>query len=510
MAAPKTSDPKPKKTQTDFTVFLTAFIVIAGFTIPIYFFPEQAKTIIVATYDWIANNLGLAYQWAVIGMVVFLGWIALGPHGSLRLGDRDERPEFGYFTWVSMLFCAGVGAGLIYWSTIEWAHYLASPPFGAEPLSREARDWALSYGLFHWGPMAWMIYALPTVAIGYQYYVRGAPNLRFSAALHGMFGSGVTAAIMSRVLDFLFMLSLLAGAGTSIGLAVPMISESLADALGFERTLGTDISVIGACVGLLAIAAYTGLSKGISKLAEFNVLLAFGFLLFILFVGPTLLILRLGTEHIGFMLQNSLRMLFYTDAIERTGFVEDWTIFYWAWWIAFGPFVGLFVTRISRGRTLRDLIIAMAVFGSLGAWMFYVVLGNYAFWLDMSGRVPVGEIVNGEGPARAIAEVIASLPFPPVMLSVFSVISIIFIAATYNSKAYALAASTMRNLAIGQDPPRWNRVFWALVLGLLPIALISVEGGIKVAQSAVLVASLPLLIIGVLMCINLARSLGER
>ena len=505
----KKVDEKPQKARTDFVVFLMAFLVIASITVPIYLFPSQAKTYIVTTYDWIANSLGLVYQWAVIGMVIFLGWIAFGPHGGKRLGREDDRPEFGYFSWVSMLFCAGVGAGLIYWSTIEWAHYLGAPPFGAEPLSEDARDWALSYGLFHWGPFAWMIYALPTVAIGYQYYVRGAPHLRFSTALYGMLGHGATAGIVSRILDFLFMLSLLAGAGTSIGLAVPMISESLAAGLGFTRTLNTDIGVVGVCVGLLTIAAYSGLSKGISKLAEFNVMLAFLFLLFILVVGPTVFILRLGTEHIGFMLQNSLRMITYTDAIDRTGFVENWTIFYWAWWIAFGPFVGLFVTRISRGRTLRDLVLAMAVFGSLGAWMFYIVLGNYSFWLDMTERVPVREIVNGEGPPQAIAAVISSLPFPFLMLTLFSVISVIFIAATYNSKAYALAASTMRNLPVGQDPPRWNRIFWALVLGLLPVALMSVEGGIKVAQSAVLVASLPLLVIAILMCINLVRSLRD-
>lgn len=496
-----------KSASIDVIVFLTAFAVISSIALPILFFPQQAGGAIVATYDWIANNLGLFYQWAVVGMVGFLGWIAFGPHGSKRFGRDDEKPEFGYFSWVSMLFCAGVGAGLIYWSAIEWAHYLDAPPFGVEPKSREARDWALAYGLFHWGPLAWMIYALPTVAIGYQYYVRGAPNLRLSAALHGLFGHGVSAQVISRLLDFLFMLSLLAGAGTSIGLAVPMISESLALGFGFTRTLLTDIAVVGACVGLLAIAAYSGLSKGISKLAEFNVLLAFAFLMFVLLVGPTLLILRLGTESIGFMLQNIMRMLTYTDGVERTGFVEDWTIFYWAWWIAFGPFVGLFVTRISRGRTLRDLIVAMAVFGSLGAWLFYIVLGNYSFWLDMTGRAAVQDIVANDSPARAIAVVIATLPFPQIMLGLFSFICIIFIAATYNSKAYALAASTMRDLLVGEDPPRWNRVFWALVLGLLPIALMSVEGGIKIAQSAVLVASMPLLIIAGLMCVNLHRSL---
>jgi BCCT family betaine/carnitine transporter len=209
------------------------------------------------------------------------------------------------------------------------------------------------------------------------------------------------------------------------------------------------------------------------------------------------------------MLSNTLRMLTYTDPVHRTGFVEGWTIFYWAWWIAFGPFVGLFVTRISRGRTLRELILGMAIFGSLGAWVFYIVLGNYALWLDMHGVVKIREILHSQDNAQAISAVMGSLPFGQLARGVFAVIAMIFIAATYNSKAYALAASSTRDLGVGEDPSRGNRVFWALVLGLLPIALMSVNGGTKIAMSAVLVASLPLLLISVLMSVNLARSLRE-
>lgn len=494
--------------RVDRTVFLTAFIVILLVSTPILIWPRDAAPRITAVYDWMAGNLGLLYQWSVIGMVVFLSWIAFGRHGAIRLGRQDERPEFGNFAWASMLFCGGVGAGLIYWATIEWAHYFDHPPFAAIAQSDEARAWATSYGLFHWGPFAWMIYALPTLAISVQYYKRGAPTLRLSAACHGLFGHGAASEVVARVLDGLFMLSLLAGAGTSIGLAVPMISASLADTFGLTRTLLLDIAVVVCCVILLAAASFSGLSKGISALASFNVRLALAFLLFIVVTGPTLFILRMGTESIGFMLQNSLRMITYTDPVRRTGFVESWTIFYWAWWIAFGPFVGIFVTRISRGRTLRELILGMALFGSLGAWLFFIVLGDYAFWLDMRHIVPVRWIVETKDPGQAISAVMGALPFGNISRFVFAVIAIIFIAATYNSKAYALAASTTIRLGVGEDPGRWNRVFWALVLGLLPVALMSVNGGVKVAMSAVLVASLPLLVISILMCVNLVRTLG--
>lgn len=493
----------------DRTLFFTAFSIVVVAAVPMLLFPAQAAERIVATYDWIADNLGLVYQWGVYGIIGFLGWLAFGPHGHRRLGKPEDRPDFSTWSWAAMLFCAGVGAALIYWATIEWTYYLDTPPFGAEPGSPEAFAWATSYGLFHWGPVAWAIYALPATAIAWEYFSREVPYLRLSTACHTLIGKGGENGPWSRFLDGMFMLAILSGAGTSIGLAVPMISATLADALGLQRTLALDVGTVGCTVVLLALAAWAGLSKGIARVAEVNVLVALALLLFVVIVGPTLFILRTGTESFGFMLQNTIRMLTYTDPVARTGFVEDWTIFYWAWWIAYGPFVGLFVARVSRGRTLRELVVSMAVFGSLGSAAFYTVLGNYALWLDLNEVLPVREILRNQDPAEAISAVIGTLPSGRFAQLVFGVVAIVFIAATYNSKVYSLAACTTRSLPAGQEPARWNRVFWAIGLGMIPIALMSVEGGIKVAKAAVLVASLPLLVVSLMMCLNLARSLRE-
>lgn len=483
----------------DLPIFLTTLVLVLIVAVPMLFFPTASGKVVVITYDWIADKLGLVYQWVAIGIVVFLGWLAYSPFGKIKLGGDQTKPEFTTFSWLSMLFCGGVGAGLIYWAAIEWSYYIENPPFGVQKGTDEGIKLALSYGLFHWGPMAWAIYALPTVAISYQYYVRGAPNLRLSTACYGFFKNKSTDDAFGRFVDGLFMISLLAGAGTSIGLAVPMISASFADAFGFTRTLMTDISVVIIACVMLAFAGYTGLSKGISKIAELNVIMAFAFLAFVLTVGPTLLMLRLGTESIGYMLSNMLRMVTYTNAIDGKKFVQDWTIFYWAWWIAYGPIVGIFVTRISRGRTLREMILSMSLFGSLGAWAFYIVLGNYAYYLDLMKIIDVQKILAESGSGQVISAVVGTLPWGRVMQVVFATIAVIFIAGTYNSKAYALAASTSKGLNIGDDPVRWNRVFWALALGILPIALMSIDGGIKIAMSAVLVASLPLMILSVLM-----------
>ena len=197
----------------------------------------------------------------------------------------------------------------------------------------------------------------------------------------------------------------------------------------------------------------------------------------------------------------------YTDPIDKTGFVQDWTIFYWAWWIAFAPFVGIFVTRISRGRTIRQVLLGMSVFGSLGVWAFYIVFGNYALYLELSGEMPVVDMVQ-EDAAAAIAAVIAHLPFGKVALAIFVTVTTVFVATTYNSASYTLASAATKSLHAGEDPARWHRVFWAVVLGMLPVGLMFI-GGLKVVQSAVLLAGLPIAIAGVFMVRSLLTWLKE-
>ena len=487
-------------------IFFSALLIVVLVCVPIMIWPDASGDAITALYGEISGRFGLFYQWTVIGIVALLGWIAFGRHGDIKLGDADESPQFSTFSWVSMLFCAGVGAGLVYWATIEWVPYANSPPFGVEPNSNEALRWATAYGLFHWGIIAWGIYALPTVAIAYAFYIEKVDFLRLSTACHTFLGPKGANSLLARVIDSFFMLALIAGAGTSMGLAVPMISANLADAIGLERSFGLDASVVIASVALFAFTVFVGIEKGIQRLADLNVLAALLFLVFVLIAGPTLFILQMGTESIGFMLQNTLVMLTYTDPITQSGFVEDWTIFYWAWWIAFGPFVGIFVARISRGRTLRELILYMAAFGSLGAWVFYIVMGNYALFLDLNDIVPVRDIYEKIDAAQAISATVGSLPLGALAQICFALISIIFIATTYNSAAYALASSASVHMEAGKDPNKWHRLFWALILGLLPLCLM-LAGGTRVAMSAVLVASMPLLAIAILMCCNLVRSL---
>lgn len=486
----------------DKAIFTIAVFTALSVSIALIVFGENIGPRIIAIYDWTAFNLGVIYQVAAIGASAASVYLIFSRYGNVKFGEESEHPDFSTLSWVAMLFTAGVGGGLLYWAGIEWAYYIENPPFGAESRSTEAVKWATSYGLFHWGLSAWCIYGLPTVGLAYAFYNKKVPYLRFSASI---LGHRCTSSLWGKVIDLSFMVGLIGGAATALALTVPIISAGVSELSGVGRTVVMDLLVVAVCVSLFGVTVYLGLEKGIKHLADANLWLAILFLTFVLIAGPTTFILMIGIESLGHMMSNMVNMLTYSDPIEKTGFVQDWTIFYWAWWFAFAPFVAIFVTRISSGRTIRQVLAGMCVFGSLGAWSFFIVLGNFALHLELSDTLPVVEMVKADAP-KAIASVVAQLPFGKIALSIFILVTTVFVATTYNSASYSLASAATKSLRAGEDPARWHRVFWALVLGLMPIGLMFI-GGLKVVQSAVLLSGLPIAVFTGWMFLALMRDL---
>jgi len=285
-----------------------------------------------------------------------------------------------------------------------------------------------------------------------------------------------------------------------------MIAACAAWLFGIQTSFELEVIIMGVCVGLFVLSVWLGLKKGIKRLSDINMYLALGLLLFILLVGPTVFLLKTSLNGLGMMTQNFLRMNFWTDPFTKSGFVESWTIFYWAWWIAFAPYVGLFITRISRGRTIRQVITGMLIYGSLGSWIFYMIIGNYALFLQISGQLDFVNIMNSVSGNAAIVATLETLPIAPLVIGVFAVVSIVFAATTYDSASYSLASGATLHLVAGDDPARWHRVFWAFALAVLPIALMFI-GGLKTMQVVLLIVSLPILVVGVLMSVSLVKSL---
>lgn len=492
----------------DWTLFVATVLVIVAACLPIVLAPEQAALVIGEAFDVITERLGLAYLLYGASTLGFLIWLAASRFGTVVLGREGDLVEFPTLTWAAMLFCTGVGAGLLYWAVIEWTYYIQAPPFGLEPRSSAAVEWAASYGLFHWGITGWALFCLPTLAIAYPYYVRRVPYLRLSTACLPYLPQGVNSR-RGRFIDFLFMINLIGGAGTSLGLSTPMIAASFSALTGIPHEFLLEAAMVLLCISIFGTSAWLGLRDGIRRLSDLNVIIALALLAFVLLAGPTTFILKTGLNGIGLVLQNFIRLNTWTDPIENSRFVESWTVFYWAWWVAYGPFVGIFVTRISRGRSIRQVVAGMLTYGSLGAASFFIVFGNYALNLELTDTLSVTALIDASGEAAAIAAVFASLPLGQLALAAFFVISVIFLATTYDSASYTLASVATRRLRAGEDPVRWNRLFWACGLAVLPITLMFVEGGLRVILSATIVVSLPLLIVGVIMAMSLVRMLRE-
>jgi BCCT family betaine/carnitine transporter len=499
--------PATQKARLDWPGFLTSVAVILLACVPLLLFPETGGEFLGRIYSLLTSHFGFLYLLSGFAVLVFLLWLALGRFGHVRLAAADEKPEFSTLSWTAMLFCAGVGAGLMFWAPIEWGYYYGAPPFGVEPNSAKAADWASTYGIFHWGPTAWAFYCLPTVAIAYPYYVKKMTFLRLSTSCHYFFG-GEQETRGERLIDWLFMIGLIGGAGTSLGFSTPMIAACVARVTGFEAGFGMELAIVGVSVALFATSVWLGLKKGIKRLSDFNMWLAFALLAFVLLAGPTVFLLKTSINSLGLIMQNFIRMNTWSDPFTDSGFIESWTVFYWAWWIAYAPFVGLFVTRISRGRTLRQVIFGMIGYGTLGSSLFYMIIGNYGLSLQLSGAVDVVGIMSAQDGSAAIVAILDQLPVAGAVVFVYALIALVFSATTYDSASYILASAATRHLPAGEDPDRWHRVFWALALAVLPLTLMFV-GGLKVIQSASLVVSLPLIFIGGLMAVSLVKQLKK-
>jgi betaine/carnitine transporter, BCCT family len=494
----------------DWPVLIGSVSLLVALCTPLALYPEAGRRELGNAFDFLTQNFGVLYIVAGIFALLFLLFLAFGRHRHIVFAREKGPAQFSTFSWSAMLFCGGIGTSVLYWGTVEWAHYYLAPPFAIQAQSAQALPWAVSYPIFHWGLIGWAFYCLPGIAMGYVYYVRGATTLRLSEAC-----AQVIPRILRRytdpLLDLIFVVGLVGACSTGIGLAVPLIGTLSSDLLGLDPVklgFGLDLIVIVIVTFLFAASAWLGLEGGIRRLSNLNVWLAFALMAFVLFSGPTLFIVELGVESLGLLVQNFVRMSTWTDAQASSDFVESWTVFYWAWWLALGPFMGIFIAKISRGRTMQQIILGCLGYGTLGCTLFFVVLGNYAAYLETNGIVDVlAQIDAGQAP-RAILLVLQTLPLSSAVIFLFTIVCVIFAATSYDSASYVLATAATRNLSETAHPSRRHRVFWAVVLGLLPTTLIFM-GGLRPLQSAVTLASVPLLIVMGLMSWSLWRSLSQ-
>ncbi|WP_438310566.1 BCCT family transporter [Sporosarcina sp. FA9] len=493
------------KVQIDKFVFWASIVVIAAATVLLVVNQATAQPYLDKIMTSITYKMDWAFQFLTIGLFVILLWIAFSRYGKIKLGEG--KPEFSTFSWGTMLFTAGMGTSIMYWSMLEPIFYFMGPPFGIEPESNEAAEWALTYGLFHWGISAWSLYAFPTVVIAYSYFVRKRPSLKLSTALSGALGKYADGWV-AKLIDVLVIWSLVGGLGTSLGLGVPMVSAVVGSIFGLQQSLMLDAIIVMSITVIYSASAYMGLHKGIKRLSDINVFLALALAIFVFIAGPTLFILTYFSNSFGLMIQNFAFMSFYTDPIGKGGFPQAWTVFYWAWFAATAPFMGLFVARISKGRTLRELITHMLLWGSIGGWIYFAVFGGYTMNLQLNDILPVKDILNDSGGPATIVEILKTLPMSYIVLPFFVFLAIIFLSTSLDSATYILAAIATKELNEGQEPARWHRMVWGAILAILSLTLLFV-GGLRVIQTSAVIVSVPIFIIYILLIISFFRWLKQ-
>jgi choline/carnitine/betaine transport len=503
---------RPASPRIDPTVFWVAAILSAVFVAWGVLFAESLAAVFDAVlFDFLVPNFGWVFILSSFGFLAFSVYLALSRYGRIRLGGDDEQPEFRTVSWVAMMFSAGMGIGLMFFGVAEPMTHMGTPPAGlAEPNTKGAAQVAMEYSYFHWAFHPWAIYAVMGLALAYFTFRKGMPNL-ISTAFHPLLGDRVYGPV-GKAIDILAIFATLFGSATSLGLGALQINEGLDVLFGFggRDAVGLAIVVIAFLTLCFIVSAVSGVHRGIQWLSNTNMILAV-FLIFFLFVlGPTVFILDTFVQSLGGYLANLIPMSFRTASYGDSAFVSGWTIFYWAWWISWAPFVGTFIARISRGRTIREFVVGVILVPSVVSFVWFAVLGGAAINLQLSGTANIAGAVAESQPV-ALFSTLGAFP----LSGLTSLIAIILVALFFISGADAASVVMGMLSSKGSLHPRaWNVIVWGVFTGTAAaICLLagaiqgSVDAAITALQSVAIASAAPFVLIMIGLCFSILKAL---
>lgn len=495
-----------KKSNVDFFITGLSLIIILITCGIIVIFPNESKIIIDKVFDFCTIKLGFIYIWVFLLSFIICLWLVFGKYKNVKLGDVE--PEYSKLSWCSMMFAAGMASGLIYWGSIEWVYYYTSPAFDIEPFSWLAAEYASTYPLFHWGILPYCIYFLPAIALAMVYRDNKSKSFSFSEACRPILGNLVDGAL-GKVINILFIIGLLGGIATSLGFGTPLVASCVSFLFNISLSKGLTLIILACVIVLFSTSAYLGMKKGIKVLSDVNVVFMLIIVLFIFIVGPTGFMIKIGTTSIGIMVSEFVRMSTWMDPVLNNGFVESWTIFYWAWWMAYSLFMGLFVAKISRGKKIKEVIVHGVIFGFAGIFVVFNVFGNYGLNLQLTGKLDIVSLLSKIDTTSVIVKIFSTLPFGEFIVGCIGIISVLFLATTFDSASYVLSMVSSKNLDKTEEPKRFFRVFWALIIALIPIAMLIIDAQLQALQTLSIALALPVTIVYVLIVSSLIKVLRK-
>ena len=485
--------------------FLSSGLIILFAAISLIF-PDAATHYLTAAKTWTLQSADWLFAVTPVIIFVFVLYLAISPLGKIRLGGPTAQPEFRTHSWVAMLFAAGVGVGFMFYGAAEPLAYYTDwygTPLNAEAGTPAAERLAFSATIFHWGLAPWGIYAIVGLALGFFAHNKGLP-LSIRSACYHVFGERVWG-WPGHIIDMFAVVSTVFGLATTIGIGATQATSGLAYLFGFEPNRGLQILLIAAMTGLAVLSVLRGLDGGVKMLSDINMGIAFGLLLFVVIAGPTILIFTgLGTNLLDYVLDTPA----LTNWVDRPDIMwfHDWTIFYWAWWISWSPFVGMFIARISKGRTVREYfgVVLLAPFTICVVW--FTAFGETALTLNRSGT---GELGNGMSSASLVLfQMLADLPLAEITSAIAILLLVVFIVTSADSGALVVDTITSGGKT---DAPVVQRVFWACMLGLTASALLYGGGTdvLKSLQAGTITAALPFTLILLACCFSLYLGLRD-
>lgn len=505
----RTLNTKPQYSPVNKPVFITSAILIVAFVLWAWLWPGQAERVIFGSMDWVATNLGWYYVLTVTIVVVFVLIVALSKVGRVKMGPDHSKPRFNLFTWAAMLFAAGIGVDLMFFGISGPATNFLTPPEG-EGLSDEAARMAPLWTMFHYGIPGWALYALMGMGIGLFAYRYHMP-LGIRSALAPIFGKRIKG-LPGHAVDVAAVLGTIFGIAVSLGIGVVFLNYGLSHIFGVPQSMAVQIALMVLAVGIAIVSTVTGVDKGIRRLSELNVVLGVGLMLWVLFSGETPRLLNQLVQNIGDFFSRFPSMMMntfgYTEGspdYSSADWMQDWTLFFWAWWIAWAAFVGLFLARISRGRTLRQFVLGVLLIPFSFIWLWVSIFGNGALSFFRAGDESfLNEAINL--PESGFFNLLAQYPGATFSIGLAVVTGLLFYVTSADSGSLVMANLTSKPSASDSDGAPWLRIFWAIVTGALTLAMLFIDG-VYTLQAATLMIGLPFSIVIYLMMISLFKVL---
>lgn len=483
-------------------ITIPSLIFIIGVCLVSAVYPAATEDLLNIVKNFIFVNLNWLYVWSVTLFVIFLIYIMASKYGNIRLGRNDSKPNYSFFSWLSMLFAAGMGIGLMYFSVAEPMQHYSNEIFVSRTPVQRAQN-AQLYTFFHWGIHAWAIYGVVGLALAYFSY-----RYRLPLSLRSCFYPLLKDKIKGKwgnIIDVFALCSTFFGITTTLGFGVVQINSGLVT-LGVlpETSFPYQVIIVAVLVSLAIFSAVSGLDKGVRILSNINIIAVVVLLLFVLFVGPTVYLIGSFTEGIGTYINSFSSLTFNTHVYEENtqSWFHDWTILYWAWWISWSPYVGLFIARISKGRTIREFIAAVLILPTLFNFIWMSVFGNSAIWFDMN--IADGYLSRmANDPDGLMFQFLTYLPFTELISFLVIGIIIIFFVTSADSGIFVMNSIATKNARIS---PKWQTIGWGVLLAILALMLLN-AGGLQALQSMTLITALPFSIIMVLFIVSLTKAL---